>query len=337
MTQRSPTKSSGLRPPPGGGGMTLVEMLVAITVLTVMILAVSAIMTQSQRFISIAQASRRSHRTAASIARIIRADLRRISQDGFLCITRVRSANRYVPLLAFTTAGISHTIAYTGPGTRSASGSLVCYSEIENSCPPTERSAAYLLWRPEYVLIGDGSGAEMDRYGVGLTHMLRWKRGEFHSNVINGGVRALRDDAEDDDIAVPIGQNYATIGRLWQILARDCEQLGIMWTDGKTDNNGKPEPEDPKHEDLDWYGHDEDEGDPAYCGDESIEGPGYNNPPSYRALWTHHDQSNWPKAIKITFRLKDKRLRDYLPREMRREGHPFAEGFQYEVICNTGQ
>ena len=51
-----------------GIGMTLVEMLVAISVLSVMILAVSQILVQTQRFITAAKKSRRSHAMAFNIA-----------------------------------------------------------------------------------------------------------------------------------------------------------------------------------------------------------------------------------------------------------------------------
>jgi hypothetical protein len=52
---------------------------------------------------------------------------------------------------------------------------------------------------------------------------------------------------------------------------------------------------------------------------------------TYCALWTHHNQKNWPKAIKIRFRIYEKRM----PKEFR--GTDGKGGMEYEVICNLGQ
>jgi hypothetical protein len=43
-------------------------------------------------------------------------------------------------------------------------------------------------------------------------------------------------------------------------------------------------------------------------------------------LWTHKNQTNWPKAIRITFAITDPSM----PKEMQGAGHP------YEVICIVG-
>jgi len=53
-----------------------------------------------------------------------------------------------------------------------------------------------------------------------------------------------------------------------------------------------------------------------------------SSPNRYRALWTYRDQSNWPKAIRISFVIYDKGIAE--------EMH--ADGFKrYEVICPIGQ
>jgi len=324
--------------------MTLVEMLVSVSVLAVMILSVSAIMVQSQRFISIAQASRRSHRLAASISRIIRSDLRQLSFDGFLCISTAEKDS--TPLLAFTTAGISHTIAYVGTNS-SGAGKLVCYGQVENGADDFEKTGDYLLWRPAFVLTGDGSNPSYDKHGGSLADILKMKRADIHRNLIEGsqGVRSLQGDA-DGEIKVPVSNEYNNIRKLWQVLARDCDGLSIMWTDGQT----VIDPTKPGTRNLKWYGIEArlkntnplkpeydyvpvrmDPPDPA------IEDPSENSGNDYRALWTHEDQTNWPRAVKVRFAIRDPRLLDYLPKEMRNKEHVFSRGYLYEIIVNVGQ
>ena len=48
---------------------------------------------------------------------------------------------------------------------------------------------------------------------------------------------------------------------------------------------------------------------------------------AYRALWTHHDQSSWPKLVKISFVLKSTGAG--LPEE--------AAERTFEIVCPIGQ
>jgi len=286
---------------PRRAGLTLVEMLVSITVLTVMILAFSTIMVQSQRFISLAQASRRSHALAASIGRVVRRDLRRASQNGFLAIAYDGGS----PLMVLTAAGISHSIAVEGEASlTSGTGSLICYGQCVNNAPGAEGG---ILWRPEYILAGEGVTPSKDI----LNHSLA----ELQSNV-QTTARTLCDSVNDmrpSDISVPpVGLDQ--IDDLWQVLASGCEGLNIRWTDGTVE---------PGTYNLNWYGVDEN-GQPHLCGDSTIEDP---NATHYFALWTHEDQTNWPKAIKIRFRITDKNL----PKNA-----AGLRAFDYDVICNLG-
>jgi hypothetical protein len=288
------------RPP--AVGLTLVEMLVSITVLTVMILAFSTIMVQSQRFISLAQASRRSHALAASIGRVVRRDLRRASQNGFLAIAYDGGS----PLMVLTAAGVSHSIAVEGDASLTAgTGSLICYGQVANHAQG--HAGEMVLWRPEYILAGEAVTPSKDI----LNHSLA----ELQSNVqttartICDSVNGLR----PNDISVPpVGLDQ--IDDLWQVLASGCEGLNITWTDGTVE---------PGTYNLNWYGMDEN-GQPHLCGDSTIEDP---NATQYFALWTHEDQTNWPKAIKVRFRITDKNL----PKNA-----AGLRAFDYDVICNLG-
>jgi len=321
------------RPAPGPApasraGMTLVEMLVAVTVLSAMILMVSSIMVQSQRFISISTASRRSHRIASAIGRMIRSDLRRVSFNGFLCITK--SDVDDTPLLIFTTAGTAYTI--TGAPAAGA-GSIVCYGQIKNASDDVISKSGYqLLWRPAFVLVPASQqlppGPEpQDMFRSSLAEVLTKDVDAIHKDI--DALVGLHSDA-DESIHVPPGRNVEDINQLWQVLAKDCSGLSIMWTDGRlvTDTSGTKS--------LAWYGIDGDLF--QRSAETSIDGPTLpGNQGGYRALWTHHNQNNWPKAIKIRFHLKDARLIDYLPAEMRREDHAFVDGYVYEIIANIRQ
>lgn len=289
--------------------MTLVEMLVSITVLTVMILVFSSIMVQSQRFISIAQASRRSHALAASIGRVVRRDLRRASQNGFLAI-----ASDGTPLMVLTAAGISYSIVVAGPAeTTSGTGSLVCYGECPNKA--TGRSDK-VLWRPEYILVGADAATKDD--------ILNYSFADIQSNVYDTARSICQaiSQGRPNRIAVP-PESLDDIDELWQVLAAGCSELSIMWTDGTAEQGG------PDQYDLHWYGVDRDGGSVVIKPDPGPQDP--NGPPDgfdYFKHWDHTNQAEWPKAIKIRFRITDKNL----PKNALG-----LHAFDYEVVCNIGQ
>jgi prepilin-type N-terminal cleavage/methylation domain-containing protein len=328
-------------------GMTLIEMLVSITILTVMILAFSSILVQSQRFITAAQASRRSYALAASIARIMRTDMRRVTQNGFLAIA---TASDKSPLLILTTAGLAHTITDV-PG--SGTASLVCYGQIENAAPAEEKMAE-ILWRPSFVLSDDRTMTKIvdkDKLKWGLSYLemppeTPGAEGPVQGSLrekLNGEVIGSPFDANgiyqihrerQKSVRIPIDENFANIENLWQVLAHDVDSLSIMWTDGSLDPNN--------NQDLNWFGINrkrstEDKEGEIYIRPASetngayrdtVEDTKYNQSGMYRALWTQEDQSNWPKALKIRFRIRDKNM----PQEFRD-----SQGLYYEVICNLGQ
>ena len=88
----------------------------------------------------------------------------------------------------------------------------------------------------------------------------------------------------EDALKIP-PVNIADVGNLWQCLVKDCSSLEIAYLE---------------HNDttLDWK--------------------------TATATWTRHDQSEWPKAIKIKFKVNDQSL----PDELSASG-----GVEYEIIC----
>jgi prepilin-type N-terminal cleavage/methylation domain-containing protein len=259
-------------------GMTLIEMLVAISVLAVMILTVSSIMVQTQRFISAAQASRRSHALAFTIARIIRRDIRRISKDGFLYIS---GDNK----LVFSTAGPVSGINESTSG----DGSIICYGQ-QSATSGTSQTT--YLWRPEYICncttgvpSTDISG---ERVNVSFSKLqvLAAKNADANSPFT---LQVLADKVASTS---PTGlqlppANATQLKNLWQVLVTNVSNLQISWTDGTKSGSN-----------MNWL--------------------------TTSTLWTHQDQTNWPRAIRISFLIKD----PLMPKEFR--------GTAYEVICTVG-
>jgi type II secretory pathway pseudopilin PulG len=256
--------------------MTLVEMLVAISVLAVMILAVSSILVQTQRFISAAQENRRSHAMAFTIARIIRRDLRRVSKDGFLYIS---GDNK----LIFSTAG---PVTGINESTR-GDGSIVCYGQQSTS------SGTKYLWRPEYICnctTGTPSptiSGERINVNFSILRQCAASSGDANSPFT---LQALANAA-----AAPPGNmqlppaTASDLKNLWQVLVTNIDNFQVSWTDGTDNKTGQ---------NITWH------------------------PES--KLWTHQNTTNWPRAVRITFAIKDPSM----PKELRTG--------QYEVICIVG-
>jgi len=257
-------------------GMTLVEMLVAISVLAVMILAVSSILVQTQRFISAAQASRRSHAMAFTIARIIRRDFRRISKDGFLYIS---SGNR----LVFSTAGPASGINESTSG----DGSIICYGQ-------QSASGIKYLWRPEYICSCTTGAPSPDINGERVNVNFSKLQLLAAQNADANSPFTLQTLANTVASTTPTGlqlppANATQLKNLWQVLVTNIDNFQVSWTDGTKGTDGN----------LKW-----------------LTGP---------MLWTHENQTNWPRAVRITFFIKDPSM----PKELR--------GTAYEVICTVGQ
>jgi type II secretory pathway pseudopilin PulG len=269
--------------------MTLVEMLVAISVLAVMILAVSSILVQTQRFISAAQENRRSHAMAFTIARIIRRDFRRISKDGFMSITS--GAGSGGSMLILSTAGPTAGINETTMG----DGSIICYGQQSCTSSLDQTKTQTFLWRPEYICNCTTGAASTEISGERINvnfSTIQQCTGDANSPL------ALQDIADKVAAATP-GNNLrlppataSQLKNLWQVLVTGVDNVRVYWTDGTKDiATGN----------LKWQ--------------------------DTSGLWTHQNQTNWPKAVRITFAIMDPTM----PKELRGTGHP------YEVICAVGQ
>jgi len=299
-------------------GLTLIELLVSVTILTVMILAFSVILTQSQRFVSVSQATRRSYALAATVARIIRSDVRRASQNGFLAVGADAEGNGR---LVFSTAGTRYSLVTDTSG----SGSIICYGLVMNDLD----QAKTILWRPEFIFDDQQNqpGVQTNEDGVSMSSVSL----QAMPRDPNGAGLSLRDVASAfvnkspaSRLRVP-PRDTDEIEDLWQVLGTNCIDFSVMWTNGTTRDEDPTNPVDDPNA-VKWYGVD-----PAApqqkivpCNDPDIE---YQGQGAYLALWTHENQANWPRAIKIRFKFTSD------DQDMPRA---FREGLEYEVICNIG-
>jgi type II secretory pathway pseudopilin PulG len=328
--------------------MTLIEMLVSVSILTVMILAFSTILVQSQRVISVAQTSRRSHAMAFAIARVIRGDFRRITQSGFLAICNRTGTDE--PLMVFTTAGATQGTASDARG----GAGLVCYGLWSNASAtdPTHK----ILWRPQYVLSQFAQGqdalslnapSQPERMNMELANVELWPRLETTStpaidSIVEIPYAIAGWSQPTPTIRVP-PKNGNDISQLWQVLVTECSKLSITWTDGVAESvTAKGPPAVSMGYDLRWFGIDKDL--PPVTAYDRTKGPRwanladtevsdtkYSGQFSYFALFTHENQKVWPRAVKIRFTIYEKGM----PDEFR--GTDGKGGMEYEVICNIGE
>ena len=331
---RSPDVSGSLRlsqSPFSSRGLTMIELMVAMTILIVMVLAFATILTQSRKVVSGAQATIRSNITTAAIALTFREDLRRATQHGFLCITQDLNG---VPQLIVTEAGPTPSKTTDVVGTAGMTSYGLCNNTVAANNRP-------ILYFQRWVLTPEVRPAPSDvfsTYDLGNIQILpRFVVGLSggYPNDINDLISYLYGTFSPDlpayELSVP-PRTLPEIQRLWQVLAADVQALSIMWTDGSTVATG-----------VNWYGVDysiNDNGTPSDLTDDYPEYSVQDFPElllgdwqgrgadatigtlhyiqfdsdlpddygqyadnTYRALWTHHNQNNWPQAIRIRFRL----------------------------------
>ena len=338
-------------------GMTLMELIVAVAVLAIMILGFGQIVGQAQRVVTVSQNNMRSNATAEAIAKVIRDDLNKITKNGFLCITSSSdSSSNSSPRLFFTTAGITNSRLHQLSG----NASVCCYGLINNGTVPADGygviPSSRIMLREAWILLqghGTSNPTDMVDYDLSdLQSMTRYKTGRTpgysDTEDIDEFVTLLSQDSNifpSSGVGVP-PINGNEVNELWKVLTNDANGLEIMWTDGTVDGNNN----------LNWYG---------ILFQDNTGGPGTNRTytkkfgstgasslpsleilpageneykmsttasnPGYRALWTHENQSTWPAAIRISFRLLDPTIDEELKkRSYKSNGKRYYT--RYEVI-----
>jgi len=293
----------------------MIELLVAVVILIVIMLSFGMIITTIQATVSTGQEVMRSNAAATSIIGTLRGDIRQITQHGFLAITQTPHTD--APVLVFTTAGVIPSKT----DSPSANGGLVSLGMCENKADP---GAFDVLYCQQWVL-NSAVAMSGDLFPADLASLQTCDRPTMNGGIVTWACNNLPGATIDSEIHMP-SDTLTGVDALWQVLADNCEWISIMWTDGTTGLYG-----------LVWYGVDYDQDLDAYVRNakdtnwntkdaatwaadvDRIEfdgDPGFGTP-LYRAAWTHHNQNNWPRALKIEFKLED-------------------HDSPYEVICPVG-
>ncbi|MBN1942401.1 MAG: prepilin-type N-terminal cleavage/methylation domain-containing protein [Phycisphaerae bacterium] len=326
LAQRAKPHLGKMPKPPRG--FTLAELLIAVVVMVLMMLAFGMIAREAKRTVALSQNRSRGNNTADAIARTIRNDLAKITKNGFLCITRLDpegDANEDRPYLLFTTSGI--TQSRTGNYRSLAGISIYGFAD-----PDTDTQSGYTLTRNLFFRVpwlcwqsqggtqlydsvhidldDDGSNDdEIDVLYCGLENIQTMSRENINTYItnlyINGRV------PRDNEIAYPPA-TLIDVTNSWKILTSEIVYLGIQWTDGTVSGGN-----------INWFGVSS-----SYSADSkhtvtglpskqwSQDSPykdGYADNllefkeigHGYRALWTHHNQNNWPTAIRVRFTIYD--------------------------------
>jgi prepilin-type N-terminal cleavage/methylation domain-containing protein len=255
------------RPGRWAKGLTLMELLVAVSIMVILILAFSTVLTESQKVVRVSQAKMYANTAAKAIEQVLRDDLRKLTQNGFLSI---KDGDK----LVFTTAGITESVVGDAKGT----GGVMTYGKCYNDA---EGSSGGVLFRQGWVLDKDTTHTGDDQWEKDFSEiqaMDQTQMGEECTAILN----ATPKDIATEGLVVP-PSNATEAEKMWMVLAANCASLKFEWFD-RTDDT--------------WKGTDN--------------------------IWTQHDQSNWPKAIKITFGISNPEL----PADF--------QSSTYEIICPVG-
>lgn len=205
------------RGPHRNKGLTLMEMLVAVAVMAIMILAFGQIIAQTRKLVNLSEANLRGTAVAQAMAQCFRDDCRMATKDGFLYI----NGNS----LMITTAGPQSRMTTSGGQPHGANAAIACYGFTG------------VLWRAPYLLQSDAAGAP-GATGDFLAADLATIR-----NLNDAGVQTFINNNIPAAPALPqVPANLTDIQNSWRCLSVYCSGLSISWTDGtySTDASSSP-------------------------------------------------------------------------------------------------
>ncbi|MFB3890427.1 MAG: type II secretion system protein J [Phycisphaerae bacterium] len=271
---------------PRRSGLTLMELMVAVALLSIMIMTFGMVMAESRKVVGGTEEMLRANSSAIALSQTLRTDIRCATMNGFLCIATDGAGK---PVLLLSTAGLSSTMTNAAPaaGQATANATISAYGLTSTN----------ILWHAGWLL----------RYDVGSADPLsdyfqKMDLADIQADMTGAGnnrayILQLVQTILTNPSYAPASLNTSpgdlgSIKLLWKYLASNCTGLSITWTDGTTDGAGK----------LMWYGNDT-----VRKGDPNIEPPGGIGG-RYCALWNRDNQCNWPQAIKFSFTLTDPKL-----------------------------
>lgn len=277
-------------------GMTLMEMLVSLAVLSIMILAATMILTSTRRVVRRGQDSIRTMADVRAIQHRLRADLLALTNTGFLAIMGRPDGNSGV---AFTGIGTFRTMVRSGPNKPPAANAAT----IDFGLTQDGRG---VLWRRAWLHTADYPAAEGyswrspgyapdgDCLGWDLA---TWREPASPRATIAEGILALPPEPTPN---LPV-QTLADAIALWPYLTEDVKAFKVQWTAGEKLAGI-----------LLWY----DEGSPqnpdwsdVYPAEQDAAANHWaecnlgerGKPAIYCALWTFKNKAVWPKAIRVVW------------------------------------
>jgi hypothetical protein len=300
-------------------GLTMLELIVAVALLSIMILTFGAVISSADKMVTVGENSIRANATAAAISQVIRGDLRKLSQSGFFAIVQYNAGGvQGQPQLFFTTAGPSDGLATQSVGANAGKplppgdGSIVGYGLVPSTTT---------MWRSAWVLDSCDRAnitpdPTIDCLPLSFSDLQKMPRClnpqpttcpptsrslDYYwlIAVLQGNQDILKGPNPPYlpalvPAALPNITNVSQLNIAWKYLGTTCNNLSIMWTpDG-----------------VYWYGVNIANGTPTVISQAPSPlgtnpagatefAPGSNTP--YFALWSHENQTNWPKAVKIRF------------------------------------
>lgn len=307
-------------------GLTLLELIVAVALLSIMILTFGTVISSVDKMVTVGEANIRSNATAAAISQVIKNDFRRLSQAGFLCITQSASNAPGQAQIFFTTAGSTGSLTSRADGSvpPSGDGSVVGYGLVPG---------VKTLWRGAWIMNNCDKavpaivpGPTFDCLPLSFSDVQKMPRGlTSEPGALPGSwrvpamdyywmVRGIQTLAPKANADLPNITDVTQLGKSWLYMGQNCSNLSIMWTvDGVNwlglKSDGTPVPPGPSGA---WPGN-------WPTTPESTVGG------AYFALWSHDNQLVWPKAVKITFNNND----PLLPADF--------HAVPYELICLVGK
>ncbi len=302
-------------------GLTLMELLVTVGIMVIMILTFGQILSSSQKAVNVSQTAMRTGSAGSAIEKVIRDDLRKITKNGFLCITQASDGS---PRLVAVTAGVTPSKT----GTDIGNGGIIALGLCDNLA-----GSLPIFYHQAWVLAGSGGtpGVGSDILNYDMESVVRLPRHDASNYDMNELAEFVgltwappSSDTPNRSISLPTS-DIDDVVALWQVLASESYALSIQWTDGTDTGNN-----------LNWYGIDGSGGSYSITAKTSWSGVNIANDPNqiefnagggaYRALWTKDNQSNWPVAIRIQFTISNPAVIG--TEEASRE---------YEIIAPVGQ
>ncbi|HPS52292.1 MAG TPA: prepilin-type N-terminal cleavage/methylation domain-containing protein [Phycisphaerae bacterium] len=245
-------------------GMTMIELLVAVSVLAILIMIFGRILSQSQRVVTGSQKIMKFNASGTAAATILRKDIGQTTSAGFIYII-----NNYITVDGNTWPRATMYMGVTGNFTSWNSSSTTSSEAIItlglcNQNGLTSNSLPKMLWRNCTLLTSNSSDPSSitsssqdtlkyslaDTENVGSTSLT--KRAFLLSNAWLGssglpGNSNWSPAASTDGLTLP-PSTIDDVNMIWKYLISNVNKLSIMWTKGDyTTTNPKK---------LIWYGMD---------------------------------------------------------------------------------